>query len=82
MTRSLDDLLVGLAPVSLPELEQTAALLERAERKYVVGVALLCELVAEHARHRAVQKLAGDLGERLRSGALRPEEAAALLEEP
>lgn len=49
MTRSLDDLLVGLAPVSLPELEQTAALLERAERKYVVGVALLCELVAEHA---------------------------------
>lgn len=40
------------------------------------------ELVAEHARHRAQQKLAGGLGERLRSGALRPEEAAALLEQP
>lgn len=57
--------------------------LEFWQRRRAEGRVHAClELVAEHARFRAIQKLAGGLGERLRSGAIRPEEAAALLEQP
>lgn len=43
-----------LATISLPELEQSAALLTRMDRKYVVDQHLLTELMAEHAGQFAV----------------------------
>jgi len=59
MIDQLDPLICDLTPITLTELERAAALLERYERKYIVGLPLLTDLLTEHARDHVVLDIDG-----------------------
>lgn len=55
VTAVLDDVVAGFEPVTLAEIQALADLQTRIDRKYVLPVALVAEMLGEHPRLRALE---------------------------